>query len=1195
MTNRTQNRKARFFSAFLVVLISAIVLLTAFQLGISVQPEKSQTTTKLNPSAVPGVPSYLVTFEESGLPATLPSGYYGAVWGVDVAGTVYKTSSADLTFQLAPGSYTYSLLSLNSFQSSPSSGSFNVTNSNVFISVTFSASVNSVVFTENGLPSSSAGTEWSVVFNGTSFYSNTSVLSVTVPNGVYQYQVPSNGPFNATPANGRAVVNGSNLNVPVTFVSTFDVLTFFETGLPTYQGAIDNAWSVNVYNPTNGFNVTESSGIGFLNFSMPSGTYTYTVSPIPGFSVSPSSGSVTVDKNYVSVTLNFTSMYQGIKFNEQGLPVSVSNGPSVTPLWKVQLLNSSQVLNLVEYSQSQDIFFNVTNGIYQYIISSVSGYSPFPGTGYVTVTNGFYQVNIQFSNSYGYLKFKEKGLFSNTTSPSKPVGSSWSVTVLNSVNAQFEKESNSNTITFWLPYGSYTYYATNNTGYSVANETGTATVALQTKTYNVSYTFTSALSQSSGQTAALNVYEVGLPASTNWQFAISNATRYATFVSTTSALSTLYEPNGTYYLRFLDVGNYHPTTTAKILTIDTSTQLTYNLTITYTSLLGSLVFNENGLAGGQQWSVVIMSLSNISTVSTTVYHSLSIQLTNGSYFYRVIAPYSYLYPSVNSSGFVYVSALRSVQINLSYAYGAYAVNFSESGLPSNSLWELLLNNPNGTVSLLSSTSGSLSVALPNGTYHYSVIGPANYQPTTSRVTFTVSGNSSVITQNITFSSNLYSVNFIESGLPSGTTWSVFFNGQMQSSNLGKITFKALGGTYTYQLVSTGGYLPLSSTGSVYVSSKTINVNVDFVSFFSTVTFTESGLPANYAWSVAFNNVKYDSTTSTLNITVQNGTYLYAEINQGNYYPEIPFGYLTVSGSNSKISVIFQSDLYTVSFEESGLPTGQSWTLQVTNYLGVATDYTSTSTFSNVSLENGAYNYQILVSDFYVPTPSSGTVQVSGTAVVQHVSYKIYQYAQYFNETGLPDGSIWNITLISSYGQKYTLSSDTASGTFNLVNASYTYSIVSANKSWKPSAYTGSFTVNGNTNSIDLSFSQIVFTIAFEESGLPSGTSWSIVLNGERYASNTSFVNITMPNGTYDFASQNITDYHGNTQTGKIVVNGANVTTTVTYAENVTVIKPPPVSAPGSNYNTYIVVGTLVGVGVIGLGIIMTLYFQRKNS
>ena len=76
----------------------------------------------------------------------------------------------------------------------------------------------------------------------------------------------------------------------------------------------------------------------------------------------------------------------------------------------------------------------------------------------------------------------------------------------------------------------------------------------------------------------------------------------------------------------------------------------------------------------------------------------------------------------------------------------------------------------------------------------------------------------------------YSVTFSESGLPSGTSWSVTFNGQTESSTGSSITFSGIPpGTYTYTVTPPQGFVASPSSGSLSVSTSNVIEPITFLS------------------------------------------------------------------------------------------------------------------------------------------------------------------------------------------------------------------------------------------------------------------------------------------------------------------------------------------------------------------------------
>ena len=146
----------------------------------------------------------------------------------------------------------------------------------------------------------------------------------------------------------------------------------------------------------------------------------------------------------------------------------------------------------------------------------------------------------------------------------------------------------------------------------------------------------------------------------------------------------------------------------------------------------------------------------------------------------------------------------------------------------------------------------------------------------------------------------YSVTFTESGLPSGTSWSVTLNGNTESSTTNTISFSEPNGTYSYVVASVTGYTASPSSGTITVNGANVNIAVTFTPVpvkTYTVTFTENGLPSGTFWSVTLNGAIYNSTTDTKTFLVPNGTYSYTIVSVPGYSASPSFGNITVNGAN----------------------------------------------------------------------------------------------------------------------------------------------------------------------------------------------------------------------------------------------------------------------------------------------------------
>jgi hypothetical protein len=236
-------------------------------------------------------PTYSATFTRSGLPT-------GTNWSVTVDDVEQSSTTSAIVFAglLTNGTWPYELGAVVGFVATPSSGTLNVAGANVTQPIVFAPirTTYPVTFTETGLPS---GTNWSVRVDLITEYSTTPSIVFQEPNGTYLYTSNPSGAFYAqSDASGVLTVHGAAGSVSVPYAYSY-VLTFTETGLPT-----ELIWSVNVTGTGSLFWENDSFG-STLTFHLPNGTYEYTVTVPHGYSVSPSSGSATIQGAPVPVAL----------------------------------------------------------------------------------------------------------------------------------------------------------------------------------------------------------------------------------------------------------------------------------------------------------------------------------------------------------------------------------------------------------------------------------------------------------------------------------------------------------------------------------------------------------------------------------------------------------------------------------------------------------------------------------------------------------------------------------------------------------------------------------------------------------------------------------------------------------------------------------------------------------------------------
>lgn len=269
----------------------------------------------------------------------------------------------------------------------------------------------------------------------------------------------------------------------------------------------------------------------------------------------------------------------------------------------------------------------------------------------------------------------------------------------------------------------------------------------------------------------------------------------------------------------------------------------------------------------------------------------------------------------------------------------------------------------------------------------------------------------------------------------------------------------------------------TGTQTGYVTDPPLN-GVSVFGHATSVTFTEIGLPTAAPWTVWLNgtatqfgpeHTQWFSITSSLVAYLPNGSYTFAVVPPARYTAAPLTGPISTSGSPLSVSLTF-SALFNVTFTESGLPGGQPWSVS----LNGATGRSSTNTIS-FEETNGTFPFTIGTLPGYHAAPSSGSVPVSGAAASRAIAFEAV-FPLWFNETGLPTGSSWSVTLTgsASFPGSMTNTSTTASIGFQV-----------------PAGYQGTF---GTTGPSGYSASPSSGTVSASASGGPTTESISFVAN-----------------------------------------------------------------------------------------------------
>jgi DNA-binding beta-propeller fold protein YncE len=404
-----------------------------------------------------------------------------------------------------------------------------------------------------------------------------------------------------------------------------------------------------------------------------------------------------------------------------------------------------------------------------------------------------------------------------------------------------------------------------------------------------------------------------------------------------------------------------------------------------------VVFTERGLPFGTNWSIDLGGIPEISSLS-----SLSYLLPNGTYSYTIGPVSGYTLNREPAS--ITVSGANTT-VSLTFTRVTYPVTFSEAGLSRGTTWSV-----NFSGIQLNSTSPTLSLLAPNGSYSFAIMPATGFEAIPDSGSLTIDGTARSVS--ILFA-RTFAVTFEEQGLPSGTNWSVTLDGMLRASFSPTIAFAEPNGTYGYVLGNQIGWESSNATESVTVHGSAVSTNITWVRIVYGVTFSEGGLPLGTLWSVkATSGSSAASNISTLSLLEPNGTYGYLVSDSDTTYAA-PSGSFTVHGASVLVNLTFARVTYPVTFATSGLPAGARWWINVTGN----PSQSSTTLVLAFQEPNGTYPYSTSTSDKTYRS-TGGSFSVRGKSVAETAEFSLVGYAVTFVEEGLPSGTNWSVVFNS---------------------------------------------------------------------------------------------------------------------------------------------------------------------------------------
>ena len=475
----------------------------------------------------------------------------------------------------------------------------------------------------------------------------------------------------------------------------------------------------------------------------------------------------------------------------------------------------------------------------------------------------------------------------------------------------------------------------------------------------------------------------------------------------------------------------------------------------------------------------------------------------------LFSPLHFISPSSTISGF---TGVKVTAVIANYSYMEFYLTNSLSVSVNLNKFSLLYNNTrlsNVSCQYLTLSPGQNSIC-------FTKLKLANTRDTVSLgITFAISsvinassnGTMSFVPTNINLPLPSIITEFSEEGLPTGSQWWVDFKGANHTSTGTEILFASVPGNYSFIVGNTSfngcTFTALPSSG--YSEAGLLN-NIIFINSCA-ATFIEKELPLGTKWKVEYAGVNQSSTTNLLVFTNEKrGTYPYSvndSIVAGCIYQPSPSSGSLAVGQYQYIRFLGEC---TTTFTESGLPSGYKWNM---SFDGLGKENTTSNIYYFGSPGNYSYSVSTLsnsssypvCSTTYTPSPSSNTVAAGSTVLITFSAETTCTTT--FTESGLPSGYQWDVTYNSipkSADAPADIPFTTKSSGSSIPTYPYSIPYLSNSSStldckttYAPSPSSGSAEA-GTT--VPISFTDFTVCITtFTETGLGSGTVWSVTYNG----------------------------------------------------------------------------------------------------
>ena len=405
---------------------------------------------------------------------------------------------------------------------------------------------------------------------------------------------------------------------------------------------------------------------------------------------------------------------------------------------------------------------------------------------------------------------------------------------------------------------------------------------------------------------------------TQWGMLVfSNAIHVFGF-RTTDSTSDLYLLNGTYNYKDFLYSNYsdgNPTFSSACVHNLTNPSLSDSMYVNFTDIV-NLKVRETGLGLKNNWETQVTG-ENTSFELSGNSEFLTAPVASGSYYFNFTSGSTTL---LNGSSYLVNAADSTVNVPF------YRLSFDQTGLSDfNAIWEIQLFNSGQSGSISTNYLGKttdISFFVVNGSYNFGLNAyffPSGYYSGKSFFDYSspvstpiVSGSN--LTVNITFfpKPGLYVVHYEVQFNGPGKLYLQAYNEFVQqeitldfSASNASQSVNCLYQNQTLALTCCSNGYSNTTSYSIQGDNLTVTLNLSWLQY-STVLFSQSGLPAGTSWNVSADGQVHSSNNSKIYFTFSSPDIFFTVKDSGSYYPSPESGRILISARAQTINISFES-------------------------------------------------------------------------------------------------------------------------------------------------------------------------------------------------------------------------------------------------------------------------------------------------